>query len=277
MIGKAITRDPLLMMGTAMMVFVILIIVFGPYVVQNDPYLMNMGLRLQPPSLTYPLGTDFFGRCIFSRIVVGAKVTVGIALLVLSAALLVGVPIGLLSGYIGGRFDAFFMRVVDGLIAFPDFILAIAIAGFLGPSLNNVVIAVIVVKWISYARLVRSGVIAEKEKDYVLAARLSGSRPSKIIMRHLVPQLAPQVIILASLDLGKIILIISSLSYLGIGAQPPTPEWGAMLNDARPYFQSQPSLMIYPGLAIMFVVLSCNLIGDGFREASDIKNSDELR
>lgn len=268
---RGIIRDPLLMVGITILVLIMLAMIIGPFLVPNDPLAMNMSERLQSPSLAYPLGTDFFGRCIFSRLIEGAKITLGIAFLVLITALAIGVPIGLLSGYLGGRFDAFFMRLVDGLIAFPDFILAIAIAGFLGPSLTNVMIAIVVVKWISYARVVRSCVLAEKEKDYIIAARLSGSSTFKIIGKHLTPQIVSQVAILASLDLGKIILIISSLSYLGIGAQPPTPEWGAMLNDARPYFQSMPSLMIIPGIAIMLVVLSCNLIGDGLREALDIK------
>ncbi len=254
------------------MIVIITLIVFGPFLVPHyNPYDMDMSNRLQPPSLSYPLGTDFFGRCLLSRLIEGAKVTLGMAIAVLIVTLVIGIPIGLVSGYIGGKVDAVLMRIIDGFLAFPDFILAIAIAGFLGPNLLNVLIAVIAVKWISYARLVRSCTLAEKEKDYVLAARLSGSRPGKIIVKHLAPQIVSHVFILASLDLGKIILIISSLSYLGIGAQPPTPEWGALLNKGRPYFQSMPALMIYPGIAIMLVVLSCNLIGDGLREGLAIK------
>jgi peptide/nickel transport system permease protein len=268
---KWLFRDRMLAIGISILLFIVITMVIGPFFVQNDPLEMNMSHRLQFPSLQYPLGTDLFGRCIFSRLMEGAKITLGMAFMVLAAALCMGVPIGLISGYIGGRFDTFFMRLVDGLIAFPDFIFAIAIAGFSGPSLTNVMIAIIVVKWVSCARVVRSCVLAEKEKDYILAARLSGSRTSKIIVKHLTPQIISQIAILASLDLGKIILIISSLSYLGIGAQPPAPEWGAMLNDARPYFQTMPSLMIYPGFAIMLVVLSCNLIGDGLRETLDVK------
>lgn len=268
---KMMFRDRMLVLGIGMLVLLALILTIGPLIVQNDPLEMNMKKRLLAPNLQYPLGTDFLGRCIFSRLMEGAKITLGMAVMVLCASLCIGVPIGLVSGYIGGRLDAFFMRIIDGLIAFPDFIFAIAVAGFLGPSITNVMIAVIAVKWLSYARVVRSCVLAEKEKDYILAARLSGSRTSKIIMKHLTPQIVQQIAILASLDLGKIILIIASLSYLGIGTQPPTPEWGAMLNDARPYFQTMPSLMIYPGLAIMLVVLCCNLIGDGLREAIEVK------
>lgn len=273
MVQKWIFRDRMLAIGVSILVVIFIAMIIGPFIVPNNPLEMNMSQRLQSPSIQYPLGTDFLGRCIFSRLMEGAKITIGMAAIVLLAALCIGLPIGLLSGYIGGRFDNIIMRMVDGLIAFPDFIFAIVIAGFLGPSLLNVIISIAAVKWISYARVVRSCVLVEKEKDYILAARLSGSRTSKIIVKHLAPQIISQIATLASLDLGKIILIISSLSYLGIGAQPPTPEWGAMLNDARPYFQTMPSLMIYPGLAIMLVVLCCNLIGDGLRETFDIKNS----
>ncbi|MCT8137029.1 ABC transporter permease subunit [Anaerobacillus sp. CMMVII] len=262
----------MLVAGFLILSIVMMLIIIGPFVIPNNPFEMNMGNRFARPTLQYPLGTDFFGRCIFSRLIEGAKYTLGLSTLVLLAALSIGVPIGLISGYVGGKLDAILMRIVDGLIAFPDFILAIAIAGFLGLNMKNVVIAIIVVKWISYARLVRSSTLAEKEKDYILAAKLNGSSHPKIIVKHLFPHIASQVAIVGSLDLGKIILIIASLSYLGIGAQPPTPEWGAMLNDARPYFQTVPTLMIYPGLAIMMVVLSFNLIGDGLREALDIKN-----
>jgi peptide/nickel transport system permease protein len=163
------------------------------------------------------------------------------------------------------------MRIADGLLALPEFILAIAIAGFLGPSLTNLMISVVLVKWISYTRVVRGIILSEREKEYVLAAKVGGSPTWKIISRHLLPQIISPVLVLAALDIGKVILIISSLSYLGLGAQPPAPEWGAMLNDGRPYFQTFPHLMIYPGIAIFIVVLSCNLIGEGLRDKLDVK------
>ncbi|WP_051541198.1 nickel transporter permease [Caldalkalibacillus mannanilyticus] len=268
-----ISRDPMLLIGIILLGMIILCTVLGPYVVWNDPVTVNMSDRLLEPSLQYPLGTDHLGRCIFSRLIEGAQITLGITSIVLVSIMLIGVPIGLLSGYIGGRFDSVLMRLVDGFIAFPEFILAIAITGFLGPSMTNIVIAIVLVKWISYARMVRSIVLSEKEKEYILSARVSGSSTLTVIMKHLFPQIISPVLVLATLDMGKIILLISSLSYLGLGAQAPTPEWGAMLNDARPYFQTIPELMIYPGVAIMLVVLSCNLIGDGLREVLDIKRT----
>jgi peptide/nickel transport system permease protein len=257
--------------GLLVLGMIILITLIGPNIVPNDPYTVNMSERLASPSLTYPLGTDHMGRCIFSRLIIGAQATLGITGIVVTTVILIGIPIGLVTGYIGGRLDAIVMRIADGLLALPEFILAIAIAGFLGPSLTNLMLSVVFVKWIGYTRVVRGIVITERAKDYVLAAKVGGSSDWKIIRRHMLPQIISPVLVLAALDIGKVILIISSLSYLGLGAQPPAPEWGAMLNDGRPYFQTVPELMIYPGLAIFFVVLAFNLIGEGLRDKLDVK------
>ncbi|WP_251047639.1 nickel transporter permease [Planococcus sp. ISL-110] len=263
---------PLALIGFIGLAVIILLTIIGPFIVPNDPLTANMAERLAAPSLSYPLGTDHMGRCIFSRLIIGSQTTLGITAIVVATVILIGIPLGLLSGYIGGRFDSFMMRMADGFIALPEFILAIAIAGFLGPSLFNLMIAVVLVKWISYTRVVRSIVLSEREKEYILAARVGGSSTWKIITKHLLPQVISPVLVLATLDIGKVILIISSLSYLGLGAQPPDPEWGAMLNDGRPYFQTIPELMIYPGMAIFLVVLSCNLIGEGLRDKLDVKS-----
>jgi peptide/nickel transport system permease protein len=257
--------------GLSFLTVIIFITLLGPFIVPNDPLSANMSERLASPSVTYPLGTDHMGRCIFSRLVIGAQATLGITGLVVASVVMIGIPIGLVTGYIGGRIDSIIMRLVDGLLALPEFILAIAIAGFLGPSLINLMISIVFVKWIGYTRIVRGIIILERNKDYVSAAKVSGSSNCKIIRRHLLPQIISPVLVLAALDIGKVILIISSLSYLGLGAQPPAPEWGAMLNDGRPYFQTVPELMIYPGLAIFFVVLSFNLIGEGLRDKLDVK------
>jgi peptide/nickel transport system permease protein len=260
------------LVGVILFGAVILITLLGPFLVPNDPYTANMAERLSSPSTEYPLGTDHMGRCIFSRLIVGAQTTLGITALVILTVILIGIPLGLLSGYLGGRLDTFMMRIADGLLALPEFILAIAIAGFLGPSLMNLMISVVLVKWVSYTRVVRGIILSEREKEYVIAAKVGGCSTRKIITRHLLPQILSPVLILAAMDVGKVILIISSLSYLGLGAQPPTPEWGAMLNDGRPYFQSLPQLMIYPGLAIFIIVLACNLIAEGLRDHLDVKN-----
>ena len=263
---------PMALLGFLSLITIAMITVLGPFLVPNDPYLANMAERLTSPSLTYPFGTDHMGRCIFSRIVIGSQATLGITVLVITTVILIGIPIGLISGYVGGRLDSFVMRMADGLIALPEFILAIAIAGFLGPSLTNLMISVVLVKWISYTRIVRGIVLSEREKEYVLAAKVGGGSTWKIITRHLLLQIISPVLVLATLDVGKVILIISSLSYLGLGAQPPNPEWGTMLSEGRPYFQTIPELMIYPGMTIFIVVLSCNLIGEGLRDKLDVKS-----
>ncbi|WP_412177804.1 nickel transporter permease [Sporosarcina sp. YIM B06819] len=264
--------SPAALLGLILLITIVMITAIGPFFLPNNPYMVNMAERLSSPSLTYPFGTDHMGRCIFSRIVIGSQATLGITVLVITTVILIGIPIGLVSGYIGGRLDSIVMRMADGLIALPEFILAIAIAGFLGPSLTNLMISVVLVKWISYTRVVRGIVLSEREKEYVLAARVGGCPTWKIITRHLLPQIISPVLVLATLDVGKVILIISSLSFLGLGAQPPAPEWGAMLSDGRPYFQTIPELMIYPGMAIIIVVLSCNLIGESLRDKLDSKS-----
>ncbi|GAE36484.1 nickel transporter permease [Halalkalibacter akibai] len=241
----------------------------------TDPFQIDMGNRLQGSSLNHWLGTDQLGRDVFSRIVYGAKLTIGLGVFSIVMAILIGIPIGLFSGYIGGKLDAFFMRIIDGILTFPDFILAIAIAGILGPSLTNIIIAIVLVRWIVYARVVRGLVLAEKEKEYVLVSKVSFSSSFRTIRMHLLPHVMPDIIVMAAIDMGKVILLISALSYIGLGAQPPIPEWGAMLNEGRGYFQVIPTLMLYPGLAILLTVLCCNLIGDGLKSYFDIRKGSD--
>nr|WP_233414487.1 nickel transporter permease [Anoxybacillus caldiproteolyticus] len=248
-----------------------LAIVIAPLFTPHDPLQINMNERLLKPSEEHLFGTDHLGRDLFSRILTGGQVTVGTGLLVLIIVLLVGVPLGMVSGFIGGRFDRYFMRTIDSFMAFPDFIIAIVLSGILGPSMLNLIFAIVVAKWGSYARLVRSTVLSEKEKDYVLMAVVNGLSAFQIIRKHLLPHVMGNVLVLATLDFGKIILMIASLSYIGLGAQPPTPEWGAMLNESTPYVQSSPHLMIIPGIAIMCTVLISNLVGDVLRDRFDVK------
>ncbi|MBV1770172.1 MAG: ABC transporter permease subunit, partial [Candidatus Desulforudis sp.] len=226
-----------------------------------------------PSSALFPLGTDHLGRCILSRLIYGTQVSLPIAGLTLAVIILIGIPIGILSGYCGGRVDNIIMRVVDVLLAFPSLVLALVIAGMLGPGLINVLIALASVWWVEYARFVRAIVLSVKAKEFVLAARASGTSDVGIMTRHILPDVLSPVIVLATLDMGKLILVISGLSFLGLGAQPPAPEWGAMLNDGRPYLQVAPQLMLYPGLAIMTVVLAFNLLGDGLRDALDPRDT----
>ncbi|MBD2871816.1 nickel transporter permease [Paenibacillus arenilitoris] len=238
---------------------------------RHDPNLTDLSQSLLASSRLHPLGTDHLGRDILTRILLGGVQTVGYSLLALTAALLIGIPLGLLAGYRRGFTDRILMRIADAFLAFPDTLVAILLAGMLGASIGNLIVAVILIKWVNYARLVRSTVLTESQKDYVLIARSNGLSTARIMRKHLFPHIIGNVLVMASLDLGKIILLISAFSYIGLGVQPPYPEWGAMLNESRPYFQSRPALMIYPGLSIITVVLLANMLGDYFRDRFDVK------
>jgi peptide/nickel transport system permease protein len=238
---------------------------------RHDPFLTSLDGRLLGMSLQHPLGTDQLGRDVLTRLLLGGQQTIGYSLLALFVALIIGVPFGLISGYKRGIVDKIFMRIADGFLSFPDTIVAIVLSGLLGPGIGNLVLAIVFVKWVNYARLVRSTVLSESQKEYILIARINGLSSRKIMRKHLFPHIVGHVLVLASLDLGKIILLISAFSYIGLGVQPPTPEWGAMLNDSRSYFQSRPELMIYPGLSIVLVVLLTNMLGDYLRDIFDVK------
>ncbi|MCF2943457.1 nickel transporter permease [Paenibacillus tarimensis] len=254
-----------------MLILPLAAVLYAFLVLKYDPALVNLTERLLPVSLEHPLGTDHLGRDVLTRLLHGFKQTVGYGLIALLAAVVIGVPIGLLAGFKGGLTDRILMRIADAFLSFPDTIVAIVLAGLLGAGIENLLLAIVVVKWVSYARLARSTVLTERRKDYIMMARINGVRTGRIMTKHLFPHIIGHVLVLASLDLGKIILLISSLSYIGLGAQPPAPEWGAMLNEARPYFHSNASLMISPGLMIVFVVLLSNLLGDYLRDTFDVK------
>jgi peptide/nickel transport system permease protein len=244
----------------------------APMIAPYDPTAVEMGNRLLPSSSEYLLGTDHLGRDILSRILVGGQTTVGTSLLVLIISLSIGIPIGLVSGYVGGRIDRFIIRIVDAFIAFPDYIVAIVLSGLLGPGMLNLISAIVIVKWVGYTRLVRSTVLSEKEKEYIAAAKINGLTSFQILRKHMIPHVIGNVMVLATLDIGKIILMIASLSYIGLGAQPPDPEWGAMLNEGKAFFYNAPQLMVIPGLSIMIMVLIFNLLGDWLRDCFDVKN-----
>ena len=269
---RKLAGDRFALLGLGIILTVMAVAFLAPYVA-NDPVKVDLAKRLAPSSALFPLGTDHLGRCILSRLIYGTQVSLPIAGLTLAVIILIGIPIGILSGYCGGRVDNIIMRVVDVLLAFPSLVLALVIAGMLGPGLINVLIALASVWWVEYARFVRAIVLSVKAKEFVLAARASGTSDVGIITRHILPDVLSPVIVLATLDMGKLILVISGLSFLGLGAQPPAPEWGAMLNDGRPYLQVAPQLMLYPGLAIMTVVLAFNLLGDGLRDALDPRDT----
>lgn len=240
----------------------LLVILAGPWLAPLDPNLVDLSNRLQLPSPDHWLGTDQLGRDQLSRILNGGQTTVGISLLALGLAILVGVPMGLFAGYLGGRVDWLLMRVVDGFMAFPEYIVAIVISGLLGSGFFNLLFAILIVKWVGYARLVRSVVFQEKSKDYLLVAKISGAGSFATLRRHLIPHVLGPVLALATLDVGKVILLVASLSYIGLGIQPPHPEWGSMLNEGRAYFSRASFLMIVPGAAIFLVVFIMNILGN---------------
>lgn len=241
----------------------------APLIAPNDPTTLHPAQSLDGPSLEFPLGTDNLGRCIMSRVLYGSRASLGTAGLAAVLIMTIGVTLGAISGYYAGIVDAVLMRIVDVLLAFPSLIVALAIAGMLGPGLVNAMLGLVGVWWVSYARIVRGLVLSVRERPYVESARTIGASNNRILWRHVVPNVVAPVIVLATLEMGQLILAIAGLSFLGLGAQPPTPEWGAMLNEGRPFLQLAPQLMIYPGLAISLIVLGFNLLGDGLRDMLD--------
>ena len=262
-------REP----GTALGLFLVVSLLFvglvAPWLPLDDPTRISLSDRLLPPSLENPLGTDHLGRDTFSRIIHGARMTLLAAAATLVLSMTIALTVGIVSGYHGGWTDTALMGVVDLLLAFPSLILALAVAGALGPGLFNVLLAAGAVWWVGHARIIRGITLGARQTEYVTAARAAGAGNLRIILRHIAPNILGPIIVIASLDVGWIILGIAGLNFLGLGAQPPTPEWGAMLNDARPHLQTVPRLLLLPGAAIFVAVLGFNLLGDGLRDLLD--------
>jgi peptide/nickel transport system permease protein len=266
---QSVLRDRSSLAGLIILVIVTLAAVFAPLVAPYDPTEMDPLANLAGPSADHWLGTDNLGRDLFSRLVHGARWSLGAAALAALGIVTLGVTVGVLAGYFGGLIDDLLMRLVDVLLAFPSMILALAIVGMMGPSLTNVLIGMVAVWWVDYARVVRGLTLKVVQNDYVLSAHCCGCGRNRMILKHILPNVIPSVVVLATLELGSLMLAISGLSFLGLGAQPPTPEWGTMLSDGRLFFLNAPQLMMYPGIAITLVVLGCNLLGDGLRDALD--------
>jgi peptide/nickel transport system permease protein len=256
-------------LGGVTLMLIALACLAAPLLTQADPLRVDLGARLLPSSPAHPLGTDHLGRDILSRLLHGGRVSLALASIATVTALGISMTAGGLAGYVGGRLDGVLMRVVDLMLAFPRLVLAIVIAGLLGVGIASVLIAVVAVSWAGYARIVRGSVLQAREEPYVLAAHALGASPLRILVRHVLPSIAGPIVVLATLDFGRLILQISSLSFLGIGIRPPAPEWGAMLTDGRLYFARNPELMLPPGLAIFATVLAANLLGDAARDALD--------
>jgi peptide/nickel transport system permease protein len=243
--------------------------IMGPTLAPFDPIVPETGNRFQSPSTTHWFGTDNLGRDVFSRVITGARISLGIATLIISIAMIVGVTVGAIAGYIGGWIDEIIMRTTDIFLAFPWLILAMAIAAALGPSLQNTVVALTVVYWPWYARLVRGQVLSIKERDFVDAARSIGMRPRRILVKHILPNAWAPVIIQVTIDVGYAVLATAALSFIGLGAQPPSPEWGTMIAGARTYFREAWWFITFPGIALSLTVIGFNLLGDGLRDYFD--------
>ncbi|WP_080795310.1 nickel transporter permease [Corynebacterium pacaense] len=250
----------------ALAVAVAVVVLTGPWLAPHDPLAVDLTNALAPPSADHWAGTDQLGRDVMSRVLTGGQTTVGISLAALFLSALVGIPIGLYSGLIGKRTDWTLMRFSDTFMAFPEYVVAIVVTGLLGPGFFNLLLAIVVVKWVGYARLARSVVIQEKSKDYLMAARISGAGNTRIIVKHMFPHAVGPMLALAALDLGKVVLLVASLSFLGLGVPQPSPEWGSMLSEGRTYFSQTSMLMLAPGLAIFIVVLIANIVGDRLTE-----------
>jgi peptide/nickel transport system permease protein len=272
---RRLVRRRTALFGMLVVLGVLLAAAFAPLVAPFDPLEQDIGQRLREPGWqdaqgrVHPLGTDHLGRDILSRIVFGSRIAlvVGLAAVVISG--LLGMLIGLLAGYFGGRVDDFLMRLADIQLAFPFILLAIAVIGVLGPSLRNIIIVIGVSSWVVYARVVRGEVLSIREREYVQAAIALGSQHWRVLRHHVLPNTLTPWLVVATLDMARVIVIESALSFLGLGVQPPTPTWGGMLADGRVYLSTAWWLATFPGLAILITVLGINLFGDGLRDTLD--------
>ncbi len=266
-------RNSLTATGLSLIAIFMVIAILAPWIAPHplDASVTHVDERFSPPSTKHWFGTDELGRDIFSRVVLGTRISLRTGSMVVALALAIGIPLGLIAGTFGGLLDEILMRVTDAFLSFPPLLLAMVISATLGPSLENAMIAIAVAWWPWYARLIRSEALAIRERDYIEAARAAGASRARLLFRHVLPNSVAPVIVQASMDFGSVILTSASLSFIGLGAQPPTPEWGLMINLARTYFLSYWWIATFPGLAILIAVLSFNITGDGLREILDPK------
>ena len=267
-------RNPLAMVGLAIIVALLAMAAFAPWIATHDPLAQNLGNRLLPPGTPgHWLGTDDFGRDIWSRIVYGSRITLYIVTLVAITAPVLGLLIGTVAGYFGGWVDQVLMRITDIFLAFPRLILALALVAVLGPGIENAVLAIALTAWPPYARVARAETLTVRTSDYIAAVRLQGAGSGRIIWGHVMPMCLPSVIIRVTLDMAGVILIAAGLGFLGLGVQPPTPEWGLMISSGRKFLFEQWWVATMPGLAIFIVSLGFNLLGDGLRDVLDPRSS----
>jgi peptide/nickel transport system permease protein len=255
--------------GAVILAVLVLVAVGAWWVMPYDPYAIDPLRTLQSPNSSHLMGTDNLGRDVLSRMIIGSRISLSVGIISVGISLAIGVPMGLIAGFYGRQIDNVIMRLVDILLAFPGILLALAVVSVLGPGTNNVMIAVGIGAVPTFVRVVRGSVLSAREYDYVEAAKAIGARDSRVMFAHILPNISAPIIVISTLGVASAILAASSLSYLGLGAQPPQAEWGAMLSGARSYMRSAWWLTTFPGLAIMITVLAINMLGDGLRDALD--------
>jgi len=266
---RRLVRSPNLLVGVAILVLVVGCAAFAHQIAPHNPIDQMFTDQLKPPSTAHPFGTDEFGRDIFSRCLYGARIALVVGVIADGIAMLLGVLLGTVAGYFGGRPDAAVMRVVDVMLAFPYLLLAMIVVAILGPSLTNAMIAIGIVYTPQFARVVRGAVLAIREQEFVEAAGAVGARAPRILARHVLPNVLSPIIVMATLTVGFTIVETAGLSFLGLGASPPTPEWGSMLATGRSYMLTAPWIATFPGLSILVTVVGFNLVGDGLRDLLD--------
>lgn len=270
-------KNKIFSLGILFTVFFIILAVFADKLNIYDPEKMAMTEKFIAPCLAHPFGTDHMGRDILSRIILGSRISLATSASAVLISATVGTVLGMLSGYIGGVADVLLMRLVDVMLAFPAIVFALAISTLLGKGQTNLLIAICFVQWTRYARVARGEAIMFKNSEYIQAARTVGNSNVSILIRYVLPHVIPKIIILISLDIGSIILYCASLSFLGLGAQPPTPDWGVMISEGKDYMQYAPWMTIFPGLAIAMSALAFNMLGDGLRDILDPRMKETVR
>ncbi len=262
-------RNPLLIIGGAAILFLFFVTLAGPRLCTHEPSAINYDAICVPPCAEYPFGTDFNGRCVLCRVVNGAHISIGVALAVVVIGAAIGVTVGITAGYSGGALDSVLMRFVEVMLSFPGTIFALAVLGTLGNGIPNQIVALTMVRWAHYARLARGETLAVMNADYIEAARAMGNSKPRIIFHYILPNIIGQILVIATLSIGPVILAGAGLSYLGLGAQIPSPEWGLMINSGKDYIREAPWITLAPGLAAVFTVFSFNLLGEGIGDLID--------
>ena len=275
--ARAIRKDWLALFGLIVIAIVLILAVFGPWLAPEPgpgSGVINVDQRMQAPSAEHPFGTDWLGRDVLSRVILGARIAVQVALIVVGLAILIGVPLGAIAGYRRGRVDGIIMRVTDLFLAFPPLLLAMAIVAALGPGLQNATLALVISWWPWYTRIARGLAVSLREWPFVDAARAMGISEGRIIFRHIVPNSVGPIVVQATIDIGTVILAAGGLAFIGLGARPPAPDWGLMVAEGRQFILDQWWISTFPGLAIFFTVLAFNLVGDLLLRLLDPRQED---